>query len=194
MTVPAETAEKLARLGETLDTSFYDGLDRQAILAEIRRREAQGPQAPRPRPAWGLSDGAVLARLGELGVTDSTLELLALTPLVAVAWADGKVDARERRAVLTAAKDQGLEEDGSGYALLERRLEQRPPEVLMESWVAYLEVIGELIGAEALARLRSDVLGRARQVAEASGGFLGLGSRISDEEQRLIDRLDRALR
>jgi hypothetical protein len=41
--------------------------------------------------------------------------------------------------------------------------------------------------------LRPDVLGRAREVAEAAGGFLGLGSKVSDDERRVLGELERAL-
>ena len=34
----------------------------------------------------------------------------------------------------------------------------------------------------------------ARGVAEAAGGFLGLTSKISDDEQAVLDELDGALR
>jgi hypothetical protein len=37
--------------------------------------------------------------------------------------------------------------------------------------------------------LRDELLGRARQVAEATGGFLGLGNKISPEEQVVLDEL-----
>ncbi len=37
--------------------------------------------------------------------------------------------------------------------------------------------------------LRADLLGRARRVAEAAGGFLGLGRRVSAAEQAVLERL-----
>jgi hypothetical protein len=41
-------------------------------------------------------------------------------------------------------------------------------------------------------RVRDALLQRARAVAEASGGFLGLGPRISASEQRVLDRIAEA--
>ena len=37
--------------------------------------------------------------------------------------------------------------------------------------------------------LKNELLGRARTVAEAAGGFLGLGNKISAEEARVLDEL-----
>jgi hypothetical protein len=40
--------------------------------------------------------------------------------------------------------------------------------------------------------LKQDLLGRARVVAEAAGGFLGLGTRISSAEQAVLTELEQA--
>jgi hypothetical protein len=40
--------------------------------------------------------------------------------------------------------------------------------------------------------LKNQILGRARSVAEATGGFLGLGSRISNEEEIILAELAKA--
>jgi hypothetical protein len=40
--------------------------------------------------------------------------------------------------------------------------------------------------------LKQDLLGRARGVAEAAGGFLGLGKRISSAEQAVLTELEQA--
>jgi hypothetical protein len=37
--------------------------------------------------------------------------------------------------------------------------------------------------------LRDEILGRARTVAEAAGGFLGLGNKISSEEEVVLQQL-----
>jgi hypothetical protein len=40
--------------------------------------------------------------------------------------------------------------------------------------------------------LKQQILGRARSVAEATGGFLGLGSKISSEEEIILAELAKA--
>ena len=44
----------------------------------------------------------------------------------------------------------------------------------------------------ALHALRDEVLGRARAVAQATGGFLGMGSKISVEEEVVLGQLAKA--
>ena len=40
--------------------------------------------------------------------------------------------------------------------------------------------------------LHDEIIGGAKRVAEAAGGILGFGNRISREEQAVIDELERA--
>ena len=40
---------------------------------------------------------------------------------------------------------------------------------------------------------KAEFLGRARSIAEAAGGFLGLGKKVSTPEQSVLDELDRAI-
>ena len=48
---------------------------------------------------------------------------------------------------------------------------------------------GEFEGKTAL---KGEVLGRARRVAEVAGGFLGLGNKVSLEEQKILEVLSKA--
>jgi hypothetical protein len=42
------------------------------------------------------------------------------------------------------------------------------------------------------AMLKATVLGRARVVAEASGGFMGLAFRLSETERAMLEKLEQA--
>jgi hypothetical protein len=37
--------------------------------------------------------------------------------------------------------------------------------------------------------LRDELIGRARHVAEAAGGFLGLGNKVSSAEEAVLEKL-----
>jgi hypothetical protein len=63
---------------------------------------------------------------------------------------------------------------------------------LLEVWGDFIVgLCAELSEAERNA-LKNEILGRARSVAEAAGGFLGLGKRISPEEEVILEELAKA--
>ena len=180
----------LVDMGATLTESFYKGLDREAILAAIQKQTAGGG-GNTLTAVWGITDPAVLGRLEKLGLTGDTVAAISLTPLVEVAWADGTVDKKERAAVLAAARDYGLERTDVSYLLLEGRLSDRPGPELIDTWKAYVRMLSRALDADTLGLLRGEIMARARQIAEASGGILGLGSKVSKQELATLDELER---
>ena len=92
-------------------------------------------------------------------------------------------------AVLSAAELNGVEPGGPGHQMLDGWLGHRPDGRLLQAWGEYMvELCAALKPGEKRA-LRDELMGRARQVAEAAGGFLGLGNKISPEEQVVLDEL-----
>ena len=79
------------------------------------------------------------------------------------------------------------------HDLLENWLEQAPDARLMEVWRDYVNALCAEVGADAKDKLKQDILGRAREVAEAAGGFLGVG-KVSTKEREILDELERAFR
>lgn len=183
---------KLSDLGSTLTDSFYKGLDRNAILAAIEQRRSGSDATATVIAVWGIEDPTVLERLLRLGLTTETVAALSLTPLIEVAWADGKVDKKERAAVLAAAEQYGLERSDVSYLLLEGRLAERPGPELLDTWKTYVRMLARALDKETVATLRGELMARARQVAEASGGLLGLGSKISSQELAKLDELEQS--
>jgi hypothetical protein len=59
-------------------------------------------------------------------------------------------------------------------------------------WTQYVKALSENLDTAERNTLRHDVIGRAREVAEAAGGFLGMGSKISQAEQKMLERLESA--
>lgn len=144
------------------------------------------------RAATGITDEAVLDMLIALNVSHQTLAAFALFPLVEVAWADGTLDDKERTALLAAAATDGLVPGTPGHELLEGWLQHPPGEPGRVAWRAYAtELARKLSPAERL-RVRDELLRRARGVAEASGGLLGFGNRVSAREQQVLDTLAEA--
>jgi tellurite resistance protein len=174
-----------------LEDAFFAKQD-----AELRRRlqetESVRMMKEALRAASGITDDAVLDQLIALGLHSETVAALALIPLVEVAWADGNIDATERQAILSAAQGAGLAEHNTSYQLLENWMTNRPDPTLLSAWKHYVGALAASLSAEAKDALRQDLLERARTVAEAAGGFLGFGNKISPAEQAKLTELEQA--
>jgi hypothetical protein len=142
--------------------------------------------------ASGISHPEVLDHLVRLGLDAETVIALGLVPLIDVAWSDGKMDQRERLAVLSAAREKGIDDASPAGLLLASWLSAPPPPKLSEVWIDYVRALCQELDPTERRELRDDLLGRARAVAESAGGFLGLGSKVSSHEQEELARLEAA--
>lgn len=174
-----------------LEEKFFAERDME-LLRALREKTATEERKKALAEASGVDDEDLIDQLDGLEVTGETLAALSLVPLIAVAWADGSLDPRERQAVLTAAEQKGMEQGHAGYQLLERWLRRRPDKKLLEIWKAYVSALVPKLSEPARGVLRDDLLGRARSVAEAAGGLLGLGNKVSRSEQAMLDELEQA--
>jgi hypothetical protein len=100
------------------------------------------------------------------------------------------MDDREREAILAGAESVGIEPGTPSYGLLHIWTEDAPAPDLFAAWREFIGALrGELDAAEC-ARLREKLVGRARTVAEAAGGILGVDP-VSPEEEKILGALDR---
>lgn len=131
--------------------------------------------------------------LADLGMDPASCRVLALLPLVGVAWADGAVQAQEKRAILEFAEAQGAL-DAEGALILEDWLRFAPTQGYLDRG---LDALCQLVAAghASFDAALLDVLPtKARAVAEAAGGGLfSLFRKVSSEEQAALDRLARQL-
>ncbi len=173
----------------------------EAFFSKENERLRERMKAEREREAarkalgseLGLRDEALLDRLLELGIRIDTVEALALAPLALVAWADGKMEPREHDAVMKGAEGSGIAPGSPGYALLETWTKRQPPAELMEAWRAYIAALLGELSTEQRRELEECILGRARAVAQATGGLLGIAS-VSREEVAVLTELANAFR
>lgn len=180
--------EILRDRGRSLEDEFFRREDQRLMqrLSELRATEATREAL---RSASGITEPAILAQLMELGIRAETVAALSIVPLVEVAWADGALDAKERRAVVERA---GVPRDSAAGVLLEAWLDRRPDPRLLVAWTHLVQAMSERLGPDGAARLKTDLLERARAVAAAAGGLLGVGSRISAPEAAMLVRLEAA--
>lgn len=174
-----------------LEDQFFHQKDQQLLdkfRANLEAKEATDALAS----SSGINDSELLSTLVAMNIRAETLASLSLLPLVAVAWADGKMEEGERAAILKAADERGLNSESAGFSMVQAWLENKPEPELFVVWREYVGALGESMDPASFAKLRDEVLAQAKSVAEAAGGFLGLVSKISPVEQTKLDELSEA--
>ncbi len=184
-------ANSLIDRSRTLEDEFFFKED-QKLIQRMREIKKMEETAVTLSQVSGIRNETILKKLVELGVSASTLAAAALIPLVEVAWADGTVDEKERTAILQAAEHGGAGE--VPRSLVDEWLRKKPEPKLFKAWMVYMEgLCGELSQAQINA-LKVEITGNARMVAEASGGVLGTGFRISAKEEAVLKKIDGAFK
>ena len=181
-------SKPLAERGKALEEVFFSELNERLRLALHDEKEHE--EAVRAlAEAFGFRDEAMQETLVALGVSSETLPAFALAPLVVTAWASGEVTPDERRGVLDAAHDEGIESGTPAHALLDAWLASRPPAVLLDVWLDYAAALEQHTVASHRNMLRDEIARRASVIARASGGIAGIGS-ISSAERAVIDAIE----
>jgi hypothetical protein len=183
-----DSPEILRDRGRSLEDEFFRREDQRLIkqLSELRAAEATREALAK---ASGITTPAVLDQLLQLGIRAETLAALSVVPLVEVAWADGELDGRERRAVVEGA---GIAPQSAQGGLLEAWLDRRPDAKLLTAWTQTVRAMRSQLAPDAAARLRTGLLEKARAVAAASGGLFGVGSKVSKAEAEMLAKLEAA--
>jgi tellurite resistance protein len=173
---------------KTLEDLFFLKQD-EILMEDFHRMQAMKETKESLSKVSGIADDEILQKFVDLGIRPETLASLALVPLIEVAWADGSVEKEEKEAVLKAAGHLGFSKDSVDFSLLKQWLSHQPTEDLFHAWEHYMQGLCEVLTAPQKAALKKDLIGHARQVAQASGGFLGINT-ISKSEQAILDRLN----
>lgn len=174
-----------------LEEVFFARQDAE-LIRRLRAGGAPGVRKQALSAASGITDDDLLENLCAIGIGSDTLVTLTLVPLVAVAWADGTLDDAERAALLSAAGRAGLDPAGPAYQLLSQWLAEPPGPHLVETWADYVRGTSANLHEDDRQALKLQLLGRARRVAEAAGGFLGRPSQVSAAEEAMLAKLGNA--
>ena len=178
----------LKATAKALEDSFF-AKENARILQELREAAALEEKKEGFRKYLNIENEEILDALIELEVEPETLIAFMLVPLVEVAWADGEIQPKERDAIIKAAMERGVEEGSPTCDLLRNWLATPPGPALLEAWRGYIEELMGSLGERGRAHLKSSSIGRARAVAEAAGGFLGIGT-ISAAEKKKLEELE----
>jgi hypothetical protein len=174
---------------KAMEDAFFAEQNRK-LLEQLQEKARTAERREVLKQALEVDDEALLDRLIELDMNIESVVAFGLVPLVEVAWADGEIQNAERKAILDALAAKGAEPGGIAYRLVENWLSSKPEPELLATWRQYAAAIGEALDPERRDALKRAVLDHTRAVAEAAGGFLGLGSKISDAEQAVLDELE----
>jgi hypothetical protein len=180
----------LEERGKALENQFYEKENKEKLASMKAKLDTQSSKEDL-RKVSGMTDDAVLDKLVGLGLTANTIAALSLVPLIEVAWADGTIQDNERTAILQGAHGKGLEIGTPGYDLLQTWLAKRPASALLEAWEAYIKALTAQLNDEQNRLLKNQIVGFAKMVAGAAGGFLGIG-RVSASEEEVLKRIEGA--
>ena len=175
---------------KTLEDAFFLKQD-QILMEQFHLMEKMKETMESLSKVSGITNKQVLQKLVELNIPPDLVASLALVPLVEVAWADGEIDEKEKVAVLKA-EGTIFAKDSPDMAVLKCWMEHKPGRQLLEAWKHYIKGLCEQMTEAQKTALRKEVIGHARQVAQAAGGFLSIGNKISKAEQNMLKNLDTA--
>lgn len=136
----------------------------------------------------GTEDDALVERIQALGFTGDSARVFDLLPLIHVSWADGRVQRGERAVILELCEARGMEAGSDAFVLVESLLEERPSDAFLDETLRLLKELTASRGEG-----DSELIDLCLKVAEASGGLLGIGSRVAETERELMKQVAEAL-
>lgn len=173
-----------------LEDEFFHR-ENEKKLAKLKEQLTAAETKEELRKASGMTDEAVLDRLVALGLRGPTVAALSLVPLVAVAWADGELQDKEREQILHAAEAKGMGAGTPGHELLTSWLQKKPDDSLVDAWEGYMKALLAQLNDEQVRVLKNQIIGFAKVIAESAGGFLGFG-KVAGSEEKVLARVEAA--
>lgn len=183
--------ESLDDRRKALEEQFFQKHDKE-LVQKLKDAAEKKQSREELQKLTGIANEQVLDALAELKVGAAATLVMSLFPIIEVAWADGVIDAKEHAVILDLARTIGLEKDSPAWSYLSKWLNEKPELTWHSLWVDYVKALSAKMKADDKAMLKATVLGRARVVAEASGGFMGLAFRVSEAEKKVLEKLELA--
>jgi len=161
----------------------------QELIDKLRKKTDAETHRKGLAEAVGLENEQIVDVLGEMGFDRATVVVLFLVPLLEVAWSDGSISDRERTLILEAAHAHGVREGTPAHAKLNEWLAAKPPEQLVGRALQVIRDIMAFQSTDARQATAGKLVDACERIAAASGGFLGLASKISPEEAAVMKRV-----
>ena len=176
---------------KALEEQFFQQHEKE-LVQKLKDAAAKKASKAELQKLTGIADEQVLESLSALKLGGAATLVMSLYPVIAVAWADGKIDEEEKKAIMEASKSIGLEKGSAAWEYLQKWIEEKPESSWATLWSDYVKALCAKMKPDDKAMLKATVLGRATTVAEASGGFLGVVFRISGSEKKVMEKLAKA--
>ena len=156
--------------------------------AKLREKMNKAGQALARQQAAGKDVGAnaddLMATLEANGFARETARVLDLLPIIHVAWADGTIQPAERDAVYKLLELRGIARGREPWSVVDVWLDKQPSGEFLDNVLKLIRQIYKGRGESP-----TDVVDMAVRIAESSGGFLGFGTKISEAERDIIERI-----
>lgn len=175
----------------SLEEQFFAGVDHE-LIEKLRSQMTVDETAAGIMQVTGIADKHLAEEIAKINVTAETLSAFRLAPLVAVAWADDRVEENERYAITQCAQRSGISADEPAMKLLEAWTTRRPGNELLDAWCDYTRALCSSLNEGHRQALRKEIMNSVETVAESCGGVLGFGS-VSPSEKAVIARISEAL-
>ena len=156
------------------------------LLEKVRVRAAKEAERKAMGEQHGIEDPEILAAFEDAGYDRHTVRILHLVPILQIAWVDGEISKAEREEILRLAAARGVDEGSAAHARLLSWLDSPPSPEFFERTMTILARLIEALPEDREAAFQGEIMTSALKVASASGGFLGLGSKVSAEEKALL--------
>lgn len=171
-----------------LEEEYFLRKERELVEKMRKRQEADRQRGELARSV-GTSNEEILQALQDLGYNAETVKLIHLMPLLQVAWADGRVDSKERAKLIEVARSSQIEEGSEADQMLARWLDKRPSDEVIEAHLLAINAIIQAVPEEERQKMKDNLINYSITLASASRGLLGLESRISRSEREAIERI-----
>ncbi|MEZ4465938.1 MAG: hypothetical protein R3F60_07725 [bacterium] len=163
----------------------------QELIEKLRKKLAAEETAEGLKAATHIQDDELLQHLARLGVTQHTLPVLHLVPLLQVAWADGEIQAEERVLLQQAADEANVQ--GEARAAFEEMLKNKPSQEFFDAALDFIRAMLAAMPADRAAAAKANLESLAWRVADAAGGLFGLFGRVEGAEKGALQDITRRL-
>lgn len=161
-----------------------DQESRAKLRAKLEQQASELDEQQKIAKSVDIDDAELASRIKQLGFDGDSARVFDLLPLIHVAWADGKIQKRERAGILRVLETRGIQPGSEAFRMIESLLEERPSDAYMKQ---SLEVLRQV--TKGLSDRAQSIVDMCIEIAASSGGIFGVGKRIGEDEKGQISEI-----